>query len=202
MIGYLKGKILSLEPDIALLEIDSGIGFEVLISGSAYNELLGKDRGELFIYTQVREDAITLYGFDTREEKAIFMKIISVSGIGPKMGMTILSSLTAQEIAKSIALGDIAGLSSVKGLGKKTAERLVLELREQMLKFDTGSDVKSSSTAKAKSVAEISDGDEDAVVALMTLGFTRAESVKAISRARQQGASTVEDIIMAALRGM
>lgn len=202
MIGYLKGKILSLEPDVALIEIDSGIGFEVLISGSAYNALLGKERGELFIYTQVREDAITLYGFDTREEKNIFMKIISVSGIGPKMGMTILSSLTAQEIAKSIALGDIAGLSSVKGLGKKTAERLVLELREQMLKFDAGTDSKSSASVKAKPVTEISDGDEDAVVALMTLGFTRAESVKAISRARQQGASTVEDIIMVALKGM
>lgn len=202
MIGYLKGKILSLDPDTALIEIDSGIGFEVSITGSAYRALEGKEKGELFIYTQVREDAITLYGFDTREEKSMFMKIISVSGIGPKMGMTIMASLTAKEIAKAIGSGDIAGLSSVKGLGKKTAERLVLELREQMLKFDPSKDGKSVGDVTAKSVAAISDGDEDAVVALMTLGFTRAESLKAISRARQQGASSVEDIIMVALKGM
>ena len=196
MIGFLKGKILSLTPETALIETASGVGFEVLVTGTAYDSLAGKKEGEVFTYLQVREDGVSLFGFSSLEEKEMFLKLVSVSGVGPKMGIAILSGMNAGEVATAIAMNDVKRLSTVKGMGKKTAERIILELREKV-------SVNLSASSKGEPVpVRISSGDEDAVVALMTLGFTRAESVKAISRAREQGATSVEDIIMLALKGM
>lgn len=196
MIGFLKGKILSLTPETALIETASGVGFEVLVTGTAYDSLAGKKEGEVFTYLQVREDGVSLFGFSSLEEKEMFLKLVSVSGVGPKMGIAILSGMNAGEVATAIAMNDVKRLSTVKGMGKKTAERIILELREKV-------SANLSASSKGEPVpVRISSGDEDAVVALMTLGFTRAESVKAISRAREQGATSVEDIIMLALKGM
>ena len=112
------------------------------------------------------------------------------------MGIGVLSSMSAADIATAIATGDVKRLSAVKGLGKKTAERIILELREKVSLFEK------AEVASGAPVVTVSSGDEDAVVALMTLGFTRTESVNAISRARSEGASTVEDLIRVALKGM
>lgn len=196
MIGYIKGKILSITPETALIETDFGVGFEVSLSGAAYSALAGKKEGEVFTYLQVREDGISLFGFASVEEKEMFLKLISVSGVGPKMGITVLSGMGAGEVATAIATSDVQRLSAVKGMGKKTAERIILDLREKV------SAVISADSSKESVPVKISDGDEDAVVALMTLGFTRTESVKAISRAKAKGATSVEDIIMLALKGM
>ncbi|MBD5585027.1 MAG: Holliday junction branch migration protein RuvA [Clostridia bacterium] len=196
MIGYIKGKILSLTPDTALIETASGVGFEVLVTGTAYNSLAGKKEGELFTYMQVREDGVGLFGFSSLGEKEMFLKLVSVSGVGPKMGIAILSGLNAGEVATAIATNDVKRLSAVKGMGKKTAERIILELREKV------SVTVSSEKGSEPVPVVITNGDEDAVVALMTLGFTRAESVKAISRARAQGANDIEEIIRVALQGM
>lgn len=196
MIGYLKGKILSLAPETALIETASGVGFEVLVSGSAFSALSGKKEGELYTYMQVKEDGVALFGFSSTEEKQMFLKLTSVSGVGPKLGIAVLSGLTVGDVAAAIATGDVKRLSSVKGMGKKTAERIIVDLREKVA-LSASAQTESGSVAATPLV-----GDEDSIVALMTLGFTRAESVKAISRAREQGASTVEDIIMLALKGM
>ncbi|MDE7454129.1 MAG: Holliday junction branch migration protein RuvA [Clostridia bacterium] len=196
MIGYIKGKILSLTPECALIETAGGIGFEVNCSGSAFSSLAGKSEGELYTYLQVSENGTALYGFSSQEEKSMFLKLISVSGVGPKMGIAVLSGLSSGELAAAIATQDVKRLSAVKGLGKKTAERIILELREK---------VSLNASAAAEGgvpLPPVTSGDEDAVVALMTLGFSRSESEKAISRARANGASTVEDIIMLALKGM
>ncbi|MDE6586520.1 MAG: Holliday junction branch migration protein RuvA, partial [Clostridia bacterium] len=193
--GYLKGKILSLTPETALIETASGVGFEVLLSGGAFSSLVDKKEGELFTYMQVREDGVSLFGFASTEEKEMFLKLISVSGVGPKLGIAVLSGLKVGDIAAAIATNDVKRLSSVKGMGKKTAERIILELREKVALSATAS---AGDTVVSVPFA----GDEDSIVALMTLGFSRAESVKAINRAREQGASTVEDVIMLALKGM
>ena len=195
MIGYIKGKIKSLTPEYALIETASGLGFEVLLSGTAFSSLANRQEGELFTYMQVREDGVSLFGFATVEEKEMFLKLISVSGVGPKLGITALSGLSAVDIATAIASNDVKKLSSVKGMGKKTAERIILELREKV-------SVTASLETSETPVLVASDGDEDAVVALMTLGFSKSECLKAIARARAQGASSVEDIIMLALKGM
>ena len=196
MIGYIKGKILAITPEYALIETAGGLGFEVTCSYSAFSSLAGKKEGELYTYLQVSENGTALYGFSSPEEKNMFLKLITVSGVGPKMGIAVLSGLNITDLATAIATSDVKRLSSVKGLGKKTAERIILELRE---KVTAPTSVTSDKGAPAPIVYE---GDEDAVVALMTLGFSRAESEKAIARARANGASSVEDIIMVALRGM
>jgi Holliday junction DNA helicase RuvA len=196
MIGFLKGKILSLSPEAALIETASGIGFEVLVTGAAYESLAGKNEGELFTYMQTREDGVSLFGFSCVEEKEMFLKLISVSGVGPKLGISVLSSMKAGDVAAAIAMNDIKRLSTVKGMGKKTAERIILELREKV-------SMSSAQNSDGETVpVKVSAGDEDAVVALMTLGFTRAESVKAISSAKAKGAQSVEEILMLALKGM
>lgn len=197
MIGFVKGKILSLTPETALIETASGIGFEVLVTGSAYNALACKKEGEVFTYLQVREDGVSLFGFSSVEEKEMFLKLVSVSGVGPKLGITVLSSMTAGDVAAAIATNDIKRLSTAKGMGKKTAERIILELREKVT-----ANVSSSLASGEPVSVTLSGGDEDAVVALMTLGFTRAESVKAIARARDKGAKDIEEIIRLALQSI
>lgn len=196
MIGYIKGKILNITPDYALIETAGGLGFEVICSYSAFSSLAGKSEGALYTYLQVGENGVALYGFSSQEEKNMFLKLITVSGVGPKMGIAVLSGLNVTDLAAAIATSDVKRLSSVKGLGKKTAERIILELREKVTA------PAAQSAEKGAPVPVISDGDEDAVVALMTLGFSRSESEKAIARARANGAQSVEDIIMIALRGM
>ncbi len=196
MIGYLKGKIIDLSPDVALIVTTSGVGFEVYISGSAYEKLYGKTEGEVYTYTQVKEDGITLFGFSSQEEKSMFLKLISVSGVGPKMGIAVLSSLSAGDVAVAIATNDVKRLSAVKGMGKKTAERIILELREKV------SVTELPARGGETPVIASAHGDDDAIVALMTLGFTRSESEKAVSRAKQNGATEIEDVIRFALQSM
>lgn len=197
MIGYLKGKILNLSADTALIET-GGVGYEVLCSASALESLQGKAEGEVYTYLQVRDDGISLFGFSSPAEKNMFLKLVSVSGVGPKMGIAVLSGMDVNSLAVAIASSDVKKLSTVKGLGKKTAERIILELREKVA--ETAG--KLSSGGGAPSLPGTDDGDEDAVVALMSLGFTRAESAKAIERARASGASTIEDVIREAIKGM
>ncbi len=197
MIGYLKGKILSLGTDTALIETAAGVGFEVLLSGSARGSLSGRTEGEVYTYLQVREDGVSLFGFSSSEEKEMFLKLISVSSVGPKMGIAALSQMSAGDIATAIATNDVKRLSAVKGMGKKTAERIILELREKVSAVAA-----QSAAGEAVPAVQISASDEDAVVALMTLGFTRNESAKAIARAREKGATEIEDVIRLALQGM
>ena len=172
MISYIKGEILSLTPETAVILTQSGVGFEALISGAAFSALSGKKEGELFTYLQVREDGVNLFGFATVEEKEMFLKLTSVSGVGPKLGIAVLSSMTAADIAASIANRDVKRLSAVKGLGKKTAERIILELREKVsLTISDGG-------AKSAPPVIIADDDEDAMVALASLGFSRQECAR------------------------
>ena len=198
MIGYLKGKVLYSSDGTVLLE-NNGVGYEVLCSGAAYAKLVTDGQGEVFTYLQVRDDGISLFGFVSMEEKNMFLQLISVSGVGPKMGITILSSMNVGDIAVAIANSDVKQLTVAKGLGKKTAERIILELREKVAALE----VPASSGRRAAAPAEkIRDREEDAVVGLMSLGYTRAESVRAVKRAEESGAESMEEIIMTALKNM
>jgi len=192
MIGYIKGKILSFNAGTVLIE-NNGIGFEVACSSSVYNKLLENKEGEVYVYTAVREDGIFLYGFLDLDEKNMFLKLISVSGVGPKMGITVLSNMNLADLAVAIATGDVKSLSKVKGLGKKTAERIILELKEQVSSEEMKGDEK-------EVIATSEPINEDAVVALMSLGFNKTESVNAIKYAMDNGAIKVEEIIRTALK--
>ena len=198
MIGYLKGKVLSLGADSALIEV-GGVGYEVYCSGSAFSKMTEGGQCEVYTYLQVSEaNGIQLYGFSSPQEKTTFLKLISVSGVGPKMGIAVLSQMSLNDVATAVVTADVKRLSSVKGLGKKTAERIILELRESMsLPAGAPSSAGVGVIAPAKTA-----GDEDAVVALMSLGFSRAESERAVLKAKSGGVKSVEDIIMLALKGM
>ncbi len=197
MIGYLFGRVKNLTPETALVVTASGIGFEVFISGSAFNSMKLDKECELYTYLQANENGVTLFGFSTKEEKEVYLKLISVSGVGPKMGIAVLSGLTTDDILTAIATADVNRLCSVKGLGKKTAEKIILELRDKISLKQVSAEI----PANISSV-NAGGGDEDALAALLNLGFSRAESLRAIARAREQGAANVEEIIVAALRGM
>ncbi|MCD8308761.1 MAG: Holliday junction branch migration protein RuvA [Clostridia bacterium] len=196
MIGYIKGNIMSVSADGVLIET-GGIGYEVLCSASALNSLSGKTQGELYTYLQVREDGVSLFGFSSPEEKNMFLKLITVSGVGPKLGIAVLAGMDSSSLALAIASSDVKRLSTIKGLGKKTAERIILELREKV-----SEDLPLQKGDAQAAAVPVSDGDEDAMVALMTLGFTRAESSRAVEKAKAGGAATLEDIIRAALKSM
>ena len=198
MIGYLKGKVLNIGADSALIEV-GGVGYEVYCSGSAFSKMTEGAQCEVYTYLQVSEaNGVQLYGFSTPQEKATFLKLISVSGVGPKIGIAVLSQLSVNDVATAVVTADVKRLSSVKGLGKKTAERIILELRESMsLPAGTPSATGGSVVAMPKT-----SGDEDAVVALISLGFSRAESERAVLKAKSVGATSVEEIIMTALKGM
>ena len=176
-----------------LLIENNGIGYEVSVSATAFERMVREKQGGIYTYLQVREDGISLFGFDNPAEKNMFLKLISVSGVGPKMGIGILSGMSLKDLAMTIATSDIKTLSKIKGCGKKTAERIIVELRENVSSLDLGG---------LPVTAPISSEDGDAVIALMSLGFTRQESEKGIATARSQGASTVEEIIALSLKNL
>ena len=187
MIGYIKGKVLSYNDTTVLLE-NNGIGYEITCSASVYQQLLADKSGEVYTYLAVKEDGISLYGFSSLEEKNMFLKLITVSGVGPKSGIAILSAIDIPSLATMIATEDVKGLSKIKGLGKKTAERIILELREKV-------EASYYEGEKKKTAVEESQDDQDAIIALMSLGFTKAECVKVVKEAKTNGLKTIEEII-------
>ncbi len=195
MIGYVYGKVMYNDGNLLLVE-NGGIGYEITCSSAAFCRMMEKREGGIYTYTQVKEDGIALFGFDTIEEKKMFLKLISVSGVGAKMGVTVLGSMNLKDLALAIAASDVKSLSRVKGLGKKTAERIIVELREKVSAEDT-----EPLPAGVAPAASGSDA-ENAVTALMSLGYNRVTSVKAVNAALAAGASTVEEIIAAALRSL
>lgn len=197
MIAYVKGKVID-EFDGGVVLENNGIGYEILCSATAAAKLSANKEGAVYTYFQLRDDGVSLYGFDNKAEKAMFIKLISVSGVGPKLGISVLSGMSLTDLATAIATSDVKSLSRIKGLGKKTAERIVLELREKISADEDG--VLISPVGATNTV--LSSEDEDAVIALMELGFSSADSRKAVQKAKEAGAKTAQEVISAALRSM
>ncbi len=184
MIAYLRGTLLEKHPNQAIVDA-GGVGYDVQIPVSTYSSL--PDQGaevKLRIHTHVREDALSLFGFLTSEEKTIFEKLISISGIGPKLGITVLSGLATPDLIAAIRNGEIERLVRIPGVGKKTAERMVLELKDKLDMFAGG--VPASPTAKAPAAA-LSAIEQDVLSALINLGCQRAAADLAVRKAKSQG---------------
>jgi Holliday junction DNA helicase RuvA len=180
MIAHLRGTLLSKHPNQAVVET-SGVGYEVNISVPTFSELPANgSEVALHIHTHVREDLIALYGFLRPAEKQLFEKLITVSGIGPKLAITILSGMAATEMAGAIRGNDVARLTRIPGIGKKTAERMVLELRDKLPEA-----VGTSPPA----VPAMSAMEEDVLSALVNLGYQRAAAEKALAGALKNGKS-------------
>ncbi len=197
MIAYVRGRVLTITAETAIVEVN-GVGYEIYCSGGAFRRLTVGAEGELFTYLQVKEDGITLYGFADEREKGLFLKLLTVPSVGPKLAIAVLTGLSADELTTCVATADVKRLSTVKGLGKKTAEKIVLELHG---KISAAEIMQADGTAAATPTERLSAADEEAVSALTGLGFTKAESVQAVKRAHDSGATTVEEIIRKALQG-
>ena len=201
MIGYLRGKVLSLLPESVLLDVN-GVGYEVVCSGAAFSKLSGVrtgEEGEVYTYLQVSEQGVALFGFADLREKELFLRLTSVQGVGAKLAIAALSSMRPADLTEAIYTADVKRLTAVKGLGKKTAERIVLELHG---KISADEIIGTSEGGMPAVSAPRSQDDDDAVAALMNLGFTKQESARAVERAKAAGAGTIEEIIGLALRGM
>jgi Holliday junction DNA helicase RuvA len=176
MIAHLRGVLLAKHPNQAIVEAH-GVGYDVVISVPTFSELPATG-GEvsLHTHTHVREDALSLYGFLRLAEKTLFEKLITVSGIGPKLAITILSGMPADEMVGAIRGGDVARLTRIPGIGKKTAERMILELRDKLPVPGREAEV---------SIAAASPVEEDVLSALGNLGYQRAAAEKALAVANR-----------------
>jgi len=194
MIAHIEGKIDSRTTDTVIVEA-GGLGYEIHVP-SHVGDLLpaNGERCRLFVHTNFREDdGTSLYGFMTREDRDLFRLLLTVSGIGPKVGLNILSSVTAEELAEAIVHEDLKALTQISGIGKKTAQRLVLELKDKV------ADMRIMIRAKKPMADTASD---DAVDALQALGYSRTAAVDAVGKARETFASPpkVEELIKVSLR--
>jgi Holliday junction DNA helicase RuvA len=197
VIGWLRGHLRSVAPGRVLLDV-GGVGYAVRTSLSTYYELerlgLGA-QAELRIHTHVREDALELFGFASEEEQALFERLIGVSGIGPRLAQGILSGMAPREVLSALAAGDVARLVRIPGVGKKTAERMVLELREAAQHL-----VATLPAGEPAAPLPRSD-DDDLVQALVNLGYRPPEAEKAVHAVRQERPDApFQELLRAALR--
>lgn len=193
MIGFLQGNLLKLTPDRLLLDV-AGVGYEVHIPLSTYYELEKGGAGaktRLFIHTYLRENEIALFGFGTERERQLFEKLIGVSGIGPRLARVILSGMAPDDLLAALAAGDLGRLSSIPGVGKKTAERMVLELRDK---------VRELAAELPEQPAFAGGADQDVVSALVNLGYRGNLAERAVAEARKDlPEATFQDLLKGAL---
>lgn len=195
MIALLTGTIAYKSPDHIILDVH-GVGYRVQIPFSTYYELPEEGgAASLHIHTSVREDAILLYGFRTRLEKSFFQLLISVSGIGPKLGRDILSNIHPGPLSQALAQSDLHKLSTIPGIGKKTAERLVLELKDKVSKLDM-----SSLPASQTYETPADDVTEDVISALLNLGYKEPIVRKALAGLEAGQDTSVEGLLKQALK--
>ncbi|MCH6574424.1 MAG: Holliday junction branch migration protein RuvA [Bacteroidetes bacterium] len=184
MIGFLSGKIISLKPTKILLDVN-GVGYVVFISINTFEEISNKEIVSLYIHTHVKEDSITLYGFHNESEKEIFELLISISGIGPKLALGVLSGIQTEDLKEAILNGDVSRMVAIPGIGKKTADRLILELRSKV------GDVRVDGEPAVHHGVK-----QEAVSALTTLGYNYATSEKVVRQILSSSpACTLEELI-------
>jgi holliday junction DNA helicase RuvA len=178
MIGYLQGTLIQAAPDRLLLDVQ-GVGYEVHVPLSTWYEIEKRreEKIRLFIHTHMREDGIALFGFWTEREKLLFERLIAVSGIGPRLARVILSGMPPDDLLGAIASGDLGRLATIPGIGKKTAERMVLELREKMRELAAELPEQSAAAVPA---------DHDVVSALVNLGYKASQAERAVAEARRE----------------
>ena len=197
MIGYLRGRLLKATPERLLVEA-GGVGYSVAVSLVTFSELerRGGEVVELHVHTHVREDQLALYGFASERERELFERLITVSGIGPRLAQVVLSGLPTADLLQAIASGDVTRLTRIPGVGKKTAERMVVELRDRAADFAGGA-------PSAIGVAAPADAQSEAVIALQQLGYKPAEAARRAREAVAAGddaAAIIRKALKSALR--
>jgi Holliday junction DNA helicase RuvA len=197
LIAYLEGKLIEKNPTHLILEVN-GVGYSVNIPVSSYASIgeVGQTV-KVLTYQYVREDELKLYGFASRQEKGLFELLISVNGVGPRVALGILSSIPVEDFQKSVLGEDLDVLTHISGVGKKTAQRLILELKEKLGKMDLG--VEKGMEVRERIGASV---DEEAVLALVSLGYNKLDARKAVQKvnAESEESLPVEELIKGALK--
>lgn len=197
MIAFVQGNFAVKTPAIVIVEAN-GVGYELHISLNTYADIQALDKGLLFTYYHVREDAHTLFGFSQEAEKSLFIQLISVSGVGATTARMMLSSMKPEELIRAITTGNTKALEGIKGIGKKSAERIVLELKDKLGKSSITGSISQNNTSFAGNTIE-----QDALNALVSLGIGRAVAESAIQRVmKADPTGQVEDIIKKALKSL
>ena len=203
MIDYVKGSLVELNPAQAVIEA-AGVGYAISIALPTYTLLQPSENKEvrLFVTEIIREDTHDLFGFPSRGERALFELLMTVSGIGANTARMIMSAFSAGEVRQIVATGNARALSQVKGLGPKTAQRVIVDLKDKVLKIDLGNGVDVSETdSSGFSIAESNPVKEESVSALTMLGFSAAASGKAVDKILQESpTAAVEQVIRLALK--
>jgi holliday junction DNA helicase RuvA len=218
MIGSLKGRIIFIHHDYILLEVANGVGYTVHLPQRHIANLSLNDAIFLFIHTQVREDAITLYGFTNEAEQSLFLLLTSVQGVGSKMGLNIISTFTPDKLRDILLSQDMGSITLVNGIGKRLGERIITELKNKVVELErilvdyneeelptpaTSTDeVTRDPTAKTKKAKPLPTANllKDATSALENLGYSKADAMRAAASAKAEGAETLGDIITNSLR--
>lgn len=191
MIGYLTGKIISKKPTEILLDVN-GVGYQINISTNTFEALPAEGNLSLYTFLSVKEDSLTLYGFSTLAEKKMFKLLISISGIGPKLAQSILSGIQIEELKTAIMEGNVARIIAVPGIGRKTAERLLVELRD---KVDAAIEIEGEAPG--------SSTRNDAIAALTSLGYNKSQADKVIrSILNTDPGIEIEDLVRRALAAL
>ena len=196
MIEYIKGELTEITPAMAVVECN-GLGYGINVSLNTYSAIQGKKEVKLYIYEAIREDAYVLYGFASKQERELFLLLISVSGIGGNTARMILSALTPSELCNVISSGNDKLLKTVKGIGLKTAQRIIVDLKDKIATTDMGT----SATVASVAMAANTEIYEEAVAALTMLGFAQAPSQKVVSAIlKEEPEAAVEKVIKLALK--
>ena len=197
MFYYIEGKVTILEPSLAVLDV-GGVGYACNVTMNTVSHLQLNELTRLYTYCNIKEDAFDIYGFWSKEEKRCFELLLSVSGVGPKAAIGILSVVTPEELAVAIAKGDEKRITAAQGVGKRIAQRVILELKDKMALTDEELSAGITSTVSALSPAA-AERDQEAMAALGVLGFTSSEA-SAILRTMDTSQMSVEDIVREALK--
>lgn len=200
MIAMLTGQLVSKGTEQIIIEVAGGVGYRVLIPLSTFYSLPDDGTVKLHIHTHVREDALLLYGFLTADERALFILLLSVAGVGPKLALNILSHASPGDLRQAIASSDVKRLATLPGIGKKSAERLVLELKEKINKLGLSGDPLDRGQNLA--IAPAPDLSDDALSALLNLGYKEAQARKALAAIVIAPETPLEEILKSALKSL
>lgn len=195
MYNYFNGEVVEVSGGSVTVDVN-GVGYELAASNYTRGECVVGQNKKLYAYLQVKEDGVTLFGFATLEEKNMFLRLISVSGIGGKVALSILSGMDSDSLAWAIFNGDTKSLTKIKGLGKKTAERLILELREKVVVDASAQSLPAVSNLDIPLTKEI----QNAIALLVSLGKSQADAEKLIEAASKLGATSTEELVNMAFR--
>lgn len=197
MIEYIKGELTELTPALAVVEA-AGIGYWLNISLNTYTAIQGHKDAKLYVYESIREDAHVLYGFESKKERELFLLLISVSGVGPGTARMVLSSLTPSELCNSISTGNERIIKGVKGIGLKTAQRIIVDLRDKIVALGITAEIPVGGVVETPVDNKVKD---EAVAALTMLGFAPAPTQKVVVKILQDAPDTpVEEVVKLALK--